>query len=362
LVLGGVWIWLVGCLAILGISILDEALGVQGEQTEHGARWLYDMQLYAALPLLIMVTLLFLHYLGQSDPLGLVHGLSLLGVTFGGARETIHWPTVCAVTFVTGFFYGAVGMTVAHELLHRTDSTTAQRVARVLLALNNNGHYATSHLYGHHRNVATFDDPTTARRGEAAFFFVPRCIWGELREALRIEKARLRKKGLTHLSWRNRILQDQLYGVAVVVTVIAVAGYRGLIGFTIAASLGTSIQRLIDYVQHYGLVRVPGAPIEAHHSWECDHFLSRLAQYNLALHPDHHLAAGKPYWELRPRPDAPCLPCGFTSAVLLSLIPPLWRRMIDPLLADWDQQLANEAERKLVRELYPASAFATASS
>src|SRR5262249_21971514 len=251
--------------------------GIHGEQTERSARWLYDTQLYFALPLLIIVTLLLLHYLSKSDPLRVGESLSLFGLTFGGAPWVRDGPTVLAATFVTGFFYGAMGMTVAHELLHRTGSTTAQRVARVLIALNNRPHYATSHLYGHHRNVATLEDPNSARRGESVFAFVPRCVWGEFREALRIEKARLRKKGLPQISWHNRVLQDELYWVVVAATATAIAGYRGLIGFIIAGCLGAGMQILIDYVQHYGLVRVPGAPIEARHSWECDHFLTKLA-------------------------------------------------------------------------------------
>ena len=106
---------------------------------------------------------------------------------------------------------------------------------------------------------------------------------------------------------------------------------------------------------------MPGAPIEARHSWECDYVLTGVANTTSRCTPTT-TCGRQAYWELRPRSDAPWLPCGFTVAVLLSLIPPLWRRMIDPLLANWDQRLANEAERKLVRELYPVSAFATASS
>jgi alkane 1-monooxygenase len=172
----------------------------------------------------------------------------------------------------------------------------------------------------------------------------------------------LRKKGLPYLSWHNRVLQDQLYWIGTLAAVAAVAGYRGLVGFIIAGGLGTCLHRSIDYVQHYGLLRVPGAPIEARHSWECDHFLSRAMQYNLPLHPDHHLFAGKPFWKLHPRSDAPRLPCGFAMAALAALIPPLWRRLIDPLLADWDQRLASDEERGLSRDLYPRRVTAVMAS
>jgi alkane 1-monooxygenase len=353
LVLGGFWIWLVAGFAIFGVAILDELAGIHGEPSEVIGGWHYDIELYATLPLLLIVTLLFLHYVIKTDPLGVIHGLSLLGLTFGGAAWVRNGTAVVGATFATGLFYALVGMVVAHELMHRTNSTLARHVSRMLLALNHNTHFATTHLYGHHRNVATFDDPASARRGEYVLAFIHRCILGEIREALAIEKQRLRKKRLSYVSWHNRVLQDQLYSLGLIAAVTAIAGYRALVAFLIVGSLGGGIQRLFDYVFHYGLVRVPGAPIEARHSWECDHALTKATQYNLALHPDHHLNAGKPYWELRPRSDAPRLPCSFTTAALTTLFPPLWHRLIDPLLLDWDQRLANDEERSLVSELYP---------
>jgi hypothetical protein len=355
LVLGGLWVWLVAGIAIFGVALLDELAGVHGEPSEPGRRWHYELELYATLPLLLVVTVLFLHYAIKTDPLGLTSGLASIGVTFGGAPWIRDGVSVMGAIFATGLFYALVGMAAAHELLHRTNSRPARYVSRVLLALNHNTHFVTSHLYGHHRNVATFGDPASARRGEYVLAFIFRCIFGEIREVLAIEKERLRKKQLPVLSWHNRVLQDQLYSVALIATVAVLGGYRALIGFIIVGALGGGIQRLFDYVFHYGLVRVPGAPIEARHSWECDFVLTKATQYNLALHPDHHLNAGKPYWELRPRSDAPRLPCSFTIAALLTLFPPLWRRLIDPLMVDWDQRLANDAERTLVRELYPSA-------
>jgi fatty acid desaturase len=348
LVFGGAWIWLALGVAILGTAVFDELIGDQGEHAERAGGLFYAIELYAALPLLLVITIIYVHYLIKTDPIGMVHALSLGGVTFGGATGIRSWPTVAAATFATSYFYSFVGMTVAHELLHWTNSALAQRVARTLLALNLNTPYAIAHLHGHHRNVATFDDPSSARRGEYVLVFVIRCIFGELREALRIEKARLRKKGLAYASWHNRVLQDEFYTVCAMAAVALIGGIPALIGFTIAAALGGGIQRFIDYTQHYGLARIPGTPIAARHSWDCERFLTNATQFNLALHADHHLAASKPYWELRPKSDAPRLPCGYVAASLIALFPPLWRRMIDPLLEDWDRRLATEEERRLV--------------
>ncbi len=350
LLFGGGWIWLVLGVSLFGTCAVDELIGDRWGPPGRDNRWLYDIELYATLPLLVVITVLDLHYLTRSDPLGLIRGLSQIGVQFGGAPSVRRWSAVVGATLGTAYFYALAGMTVAHELLHRTNSTVASQVARALLAFNLSGHYATYHLHGHHRNVATFGDPATARRGEYVLAFLFRCRLGELKETLRIEKARLRKKGLPYLSRHNRVLQDQLHSVALLAIIAAIGGYRGFVGFIVAAALAPGIQRMVDYSQHYGLVRVPGTPVEARHSWECDRFLTNAMQYNLALHADHHLVAGKPYWALRPTSDAPRLPCGYAAASLIALFPPLWRRLIDPLLADWDRRLANDGERALLRE------------
>jgi hypothetical protein len=349
LLAGGGWVWLVLAISSLGTGILDELIGNQAKQPAQAAAWICDVALYATLPLLVVMTLLYLHYVTGNDPLGVFSGLLRIGVAFGEPWAA-EWMAITGATLGTSYFYALAGMTVAHELLHRTDSPAAQVVSRALLAFNLSGHYTTYHLYGHHRNVGTFKDPATARRGEYVLAFVFRCMVGEFREALRIERARLRRKGLAFVSWHNRILLGELYPLAAMTIVAMMGGYRGLIGFMTAASIAPLIQRLVDYSQHYGLVRQPGSPVEARHSWECVRLLTNSVQYNLALHADHHLAAGRPYWELRPKSGAPRLPCGYITASFIALVPPFWHRLVDPLLADWDERLANNAERALLRE------------
>lgn len=210
LLFGGGWIWLVLTASLFGTGILDEAIGDQAGPPQQAPGWICAVQLYATLPLLIVITVLDLHYLNRSDQLGLVRGLAQIGVQFGGLASFRRWPAVTGATLGTAYFYALAGMTVAHELVHRRSGSAGSRVARVLLAFNLSAHYATYHLYGHHRNVATFGDPATARRGEYVLAFLFRCLLGELKETLRIEKARLRKKGLPFLSRHNHFLQDQL--------------------------------------------------------------------------------------------------------------------------------------------------------
>ena len=123
-----------------------------------------------------------------------------------------------------------------------------------------------------------------------------------------------------------------------------------LLAFLGAAVVGRFSHELMNYVQHYGLVRAEGAPIEARHTWDCYRLISNALQYNLPRHSHHHLFASKPFWNLPTSEKAPKLPYGYQTMAMLALIGPLWRRTMRPLLADWDRSLASEAERQLVHQ------------
>jgi alkane 1-monooxygenase len=128
------------------------------------------------------------------------------------------------------------------------------------------------------------------------------------------------------------------------------AGRAGVLAFLAAAAFGRVLHELVNYVQHYGLVRVEGTSIEARHSWDCYRVLSNTMQYNLPRHADHHKFASKPFWELDAAANSPRLPRGYEMMALIALFPASWHNLIDPLLADWDRTLASDTERSLIRE------------
>ena len=105
-----------------------------------------------------------------------------------------------------------------------------------------------------------------------------------------------------------------------------------------------------NYTQHYGLVRVPGAPIEPHHSWNHLKTFSRAVTFEISNHSEHHLDPPKHYQSLRPYPEAPQMP-SIVACFLASLVPPLWERLIArPRLAHWDAHFASPEERRLAEE------------
>ena len=323
---GGWPVWAIAVLAILTGGLIDEAVGDEHERGGNAAPWFFDLNLYATLPLLVIITLL------------------LMQATLAGGS------TVVAATIGAGYFYALAGVTVAHELTHRVTSSLALMWARALLAFTLNPTFETYHVHGHHRNVGSWHDPATARRGEYVLAFVTRTVVEQSVVGWRLEVERLRRKGLAAWSWHNRVLGGLFCSLAILAAAALTAGVAGMLGFLAAAVFGRVIHEMVNYVQHYGVVRADGAPIEMRHAWDSCRFISNALHYNLPRHADHHMFASKPFWELEVAADSPRLPCGYQTMSLIALYPPAWRKVIDPLLADWDGRLADGVERSMVRE------------
>ncbi|MBI3435848.1 MAG: fatty acid desaturase [Proteobacteria bacterium] len=325
--------------AVMAIALMlgspaDEAAGDEHALAGGGGRWFYVANLYAAVPLLIALTVVHQWVVANSVPV------------VGAARMM----PVTATTFVVGYFYALVGATVAHELAHRSNDALAQVCARVLLALTLNVTFPIYHVHGHHRHVGLYRDAATARRGETALAFIARTVVAQTREAMRFEAERLASMNRSVFSPYNRVLSAQAYPLLMTVAAWMMAGPVGALAFLSAALIGRFLHELMNYVQHYGLVRVEGSPIAPRHTWDCYRRLSNGLQFNLPRHSDHHMFAARPFWDLRVSEAAPVLPFGYQTMALIALVGPLWRRRMHPLLADWDRRLASDAERALVHE------------
>jgi alkane 1-monooxygenase len=348
---GGGWIWIAYLGSLLGLSAADEFVGDDTARLPDGAKWLYEANLYASLPILIAMTFVALHHFISTDPTGALHQLSRIGIEFESARSHHQNSIIVATILGVSYFYSLVGMIVGHELTHRTTSAVDMMIGHALLGFAFNVHFAIYHVYGHHRNVATYHDPNSARRGEYALSYIVRAmIWSAV-EAVQIEAAWLRRRGLPVWSRQNRVLSGLVYPIVIVGTVGLIGGARAAAGIAAACVLAQIFDKLQEYVQHYGLVRVPGTPIEPRHAWDCRRLISNASQYNLARHSDHHINAGKPYWNLELKAGAPVLPFGYLTATLISLFPPLWHFMMDPVIDAWDKQLASHEELDLIRTL-----------
>jgi alkane 1-monooxygenase len=242
-----------------------------------------------------------------------------------------------------GVITGGVGITVAHELGHKR-SRLDQMLARVLLISVGYLHFLVEHNRGHHARVATRDDPASARFGETFYRFYPRTVVGSWRSAWDLEAERLHRLGLGFWHPRNQMLWAILGPLLLAAGCFLVAGSLGLILFVGQAIVAFSLLELVNYIEHYGLERRPRGDgfyekVDIHHSWNASESLTNYLLFNLQRHSHHHAHSITPYQALRHFDESPQLPTGYAGMILLALIPPLWKWVMDPRTRHYRQSV-----------------------
>ena len=347
--LGGAWLLVGFPTALVASTLIDQLAGdeTRSGMGEDAKPWLgfLDAMLYLTLPLMLALSILVAHHFGTADPVGLVAALKAVGVDLDAARTAASPLHLAGAVLALGLMTGAAATNVAHELIHRLDNPWALSIGRWLLAFSFDTTFAIEHVHGHHRHVGTLRDPATARRGEYVLAFAVRSTVDGSISAWRIEQERLARKGLALWSTHNRVLTGQAMSLALALGWLIIAGGAGVAAFIAIAVQGKLYLELVNYIEHYGLVRLPGSPVEPRHSWNSYRRMTNGLLYNLARHSHHHRFAQKPYWQLDRDPGAPTLPYGYMTMVLASLLPPVWSRLMAPRLAEWDRAYASPGER-----------------
>jgi hypothetical protein len=347
---GGYWAWGGFLLSFVLIGYVDELLGDVGERELMPPVWYMQLMLYLTLPLLVLITLVCFNTTTESGFPLLDALYRALGFDPVAARARTDWLGAQGALVSLGMFYGMAGVNVAHELVHRIEKPIDVLVGRWLLAFTWDTGFAIEHVYGHHRNVGTELDPATARRGEYIVPFVFRSTIGQIGGAYRVEKQRLERRGIPDRPWTNRFWRGQLMTVAVLALFVAFLGPIGILVSFYVAVIGKAYLEVVNYIEHYGLVRIPGKPVEARHSWDSHRRVSGGMLYNLPLHAHHHRVATRRYWQLhQSHGQAPLLPYGYMGSILLAFVPGLWPKLSGPLLGDWDARLASEDERAYLK-------------
>ncbi|MBK6369520.1 MAG: alkane 1-monooxygenase [Flavobacteriales bacterium] len=286
----------------------------------------FDVLLYLFVPIQYVLLFLFLHRMQQDGlpPWDLAGHIATMGI-------------LC----------GVYGINVAHELGHRS-KRWERDLARALLLSSLYMHFIIEHNRGHHRRVATPEDPASARYGETVYGFWFRSILYSWLSAWNIEAERLRKIGKRPYGMKNEMLHTLAWQFGLLVLIGAVFGIPALLAFLAAALLGILLLETVNYIEHYGLRRVRNnegtyGRVQHVHSWNSDHLLGRMLLFELTRHSDHHWKASKKYQVLRSQEEGPQLPTGYPGMMLLSLVPPLFFLAVHPPL----QQLA-DSERDLI--------------
>ncbi len=277
----------------------------------------YDWMLYGLVPLQYLILIYFLVQVNN---------------------ESLSLSYKIGATSAYGMACGILGINAAHELGHRP-TKHEQLMSKLLLLSTLYMHFFIEHNRGHHKNVSTDLDPASSRYGETVYAFYGRTIFGSYRSAWHLEAERLRKKQLPFWSLENEMLNFQLIQLILILLIGLVFGLTTLLFFIVGAFIGILLLETVNYIEHYGLRRKQkGGSYERTmpiHSWNSNHPLGRLILLELSRHSDHHYMASRKYQILRHFEESPQMPTGYPGMLLLSLVPPLWFKVMHKRIDDY---------------------------
>lgn len=303
------------------IPLLELTLGIrkqsvnESEMQRRASDRSFDMVLYLLFP--VQFGMIF--YFGEL-------------MSFASFKSMDTWGHI----FGMGILCGGYGINVAHELGHRQQKGE-QWMAKMLLCTSLYMHFFIEHNRGHHKHVATPEDPSTARKNETVFVFWLRSMSQTYRKAWALEFERLRREGNSRWHWGNQMIHLTLIQTIYLGVMYFLFGSNGLLAVVFAGIIGAVLLETINYIEHYGLLRkrLPNGyyeKLETKHSWNSDHAVGRLLLFELSRHSDHHFKSNKKYQTLISSEDAPQMPTGYPGMMVLSLIAPLWFKVMNPRL------------------------------
>jgi len=327
----------------------DAFFGEDLSQPNLTKKWALDAMLYASVPTTFILMTVCIWLVTPYD-WPIMHWLSsLIGYDFVAAKANTHIIEILVAVVFCGLMLSGIATVVGHELIHRIGNKKAIITGRWLLSLSFDASFSIEHVFNHHIHVATEKDPVTAPRGRSIYKHVPIAIWGTNKSAWQIEVKRLKRKKQGVLTLHNQFITGWLMSAAWLGFVFLVASWQGVLFVAGIGLVAKIVLEIVNYMEHYGLVRHPRERVLPKHSWNSNRRISCWAMFNLPRHSHHHAKGAVPFEKLEAMPDAPVMIGGYISTIVLVLLPPLWFRLMAPKLQHWDDTMANDNELSILR-------------
>ena len=345
ILLGGMYMWLGFIILLLTFVIGDYFLPEDLDESTFKYPFIIEFPLFLGLPILILLLISFAWSSGSSnyDLLGIGEKLSFyFNYNFIENRNNNIWIHYLGGLLTTGFTIAGIGTNIGHELTHRTKDPISMIFGRWMFSMSCNADFSIEHVYGHHVNVCTDDDPASAKKGENVYLFFIKSTFLSHLSAWRIETRRLKVKKQNLFSINNKIITGYLMSSVWIFLFYYSAGLFGIALFLIQATIAKFILEIGNYFEHYGLRRLKGQKVGPEHSWNTNKRLSSMFLFSLTRHSAHHEKPREKFWKLSAYENAPQMPYGYFTTLLLCLFPPLWYRIINPLLDEWETKYKRE--------------------
>ncbi len=378
ILIGGPWVW-VG-LGIFGFSITMDTLtkgfhtkgaAVNKKGEPVGSPAVLNMMMYVQLISFVGLQLAVVWRIYQY-----VAGVPIEPMMWNGIayQNGITGLELIAVVIGAGMHQG-LGIIFGHELAHTKG--IGFLISRMMMGLSGVAAFCYAHVYNHHLELGRSwcgpqdnkmlddADPATAPRGRSLYKHWVISTIGQSYFGYRTEQRRLKRLNKSFFSFSNRWIRGYLLSVP---TVVLFTGAGYMAGGINGALLGLGCMAVIwvissfelealNYMEHYGLIRVKNQPIEFRHSWDNDNAFTSWAFIEIGRQADHHDRGETHFWELSSVGEpsspsgAPNARIGYYSEFVLALIPPLWHAVYKKKLAIWDRDFASPEERKIAQEI-----------
>ncbi|SMP01489.1 alkane 1-monooxygenase [Shimia sagamensis] len=268
--------------------------------------------------------------------------VTIFGLIFYATRaDHLSTGALIGVFFGVGVISGTIGINYSHELMHQK-AKSERWLGDILLAMVLYSHFRSEHLLVHHRYVGTPRDPVTARYNEGFHRFFPRVLIGSLKSSFKAEKDMLARKDLAWTDMSNPFFRYWALQGGMLLLALLIGGWLGVALFIWQAWIAIWQLELVNYVEHYGLTRKHLGEgkyehVKPHHSWNAAHKASNWLLINLQRHSDHHYKPDRRFPLLQNYTDeeAPQLPFGYPIMTIAAMIPPVWKKVMNPRVRKW---------------------------
>lgn len=354
---GGPWVWT--GVVLLGVGIIVDTLtkartpgaGIDHEGDTYGSAPLLNGTMYGMLGVFVLLQIALAWRIWQY-----VNGVPIGETTLFGMsiQDGITGTQMFGAVLSTGIFAG-IGIIYGHELAHTKGFSFV--IARWMMALSGKAHFCYAHVYNHHLELGHQDDPATSPRGRSMFAHYPLSGLGQSKFLFLMEKQRLERLNVPFLSWQNRWIRGYFMALPTVLLFWFVGGWLGILCLVGVWIMSNFELEALNYLEHYGLIREKGQPIDYRHSWDNSTAFTSWFFIEIGRQADHHDRGETHFWELD-EVDAPNTGRGYFTLYALALLPPVFHAYIKRHLAKWDEEMANEGERKIAMRMNKQAGYA----
>ena len=316
--LKGNWVWATPIFGFICIPVLElvfpvDITNLEPEDADNKLKQnIFDWLLYLNLP--IVFGLVFYAFV-------IVYSVNLATYEFIG------------LVFSVGIVLSVNGINVAHELGHR-QTTNERFLGKALLLPSFYMHFYIEHNFGHHLHAATPEDPATAKYNQSVYSFWVTSTFRQYFKAWRIQTKLLKTNTKSFFSVKNDMLWYVVFQLTYLISVAYIFGTTVLIFAILSGVIGFIILESVNYIEHYGLLRLKTKSgryerVKEIHSWNSNHIIGRIVLYELTRHSDHHYKTSKKYQVLDCHTKSPQMPYGYPTSIVLAMFPPLWFKIMN---------------------------------